>query len=119
MNLTIDISETDLDKLKEMIKKSAAYGQPIMIQQDDTSIFESWVPCSDFLPITDNDGYSGKLLVSFLNWPGVEMCEYRNIDKKGKWYYPNSDDSPEDIGLIVTAWMPLPKRYEPEQKIEM
>ena len=71
-----------------------------------------WIPCSERLPDIDADGYTDKVLVSFDHYSGVEICEYRITDGVGRWYAGDTDDSPEDIDLQVTAWMPLPKRYE-------
>ena len=73
---------------------------------------QRWIPCSERLPDIDADGYTDKVLVSFDHYSGVEICEYRITDGVGRWYAGDTDDSPEDIDLQVTAWMPLPKRYE-------
>lgn len=71
-----------------------------------------WIPCTERMPDIDADGYTDKVLVSFDHYSGVEICEYRITDGVGRWYAGDTDDSPEDIDLQVTAWMPLPKRYE-------
>lgn len=70
-----------------------------------------WIPVSEKLPELDEDGYSQKVLVSFDLCTVVEIMEYRVTDGVGKWYIEDSEDSPEDIGLHATAWMPLPERY--------
>ena len=73
-----------------------------------------WIPCSERLPDIDEDGYTDKVLVSFDHYSGVEICEYRITDGVGRWYAGDTDDSPEDIDLQVTAWMPLPEPYTEE-----
>ena len=70
-----------------------------------------WIPCSERLPETDEDGYSDKVLVCFVNFTGCEICEYREDDDHHGWYVGDSDDNPEDIGVHVIAWMPLPEPY--------
>lgn len=74
-----------------------------------------WTPVSERLPAIDSDGYSDKVLVCYQNFNGIDICEYRVIDGKGKWYVGDMDDSPEDLGIVVLAWMPLPEPYEPKQ----
>jgi len=71
-----------------------------------------WIPCSERLPEFDEDGYSDKVLVCFSNFTGCETCEYRECDDCHGWYVGDSDDNPEDIGVHVIAWMPLPEPYK-------
>lgn len=71
-----------------------------------------WIPCSERMPELDSDGYSDKVLVCFSNFSGVEICEYRVMNDTGKWYAGDTDDSPEDIGVNVIAWQPLPEPYK-------
>lgn len=78
-----------------------------------------WIPCSERMPETDEDGYSDKLLVCFSNFTGHEICEYRIIDGIGKWYFGDSDDCPDDIGVKVIAWMHLPEPYKGEAAADM
>lgn len=78
-----------------------------------------WIPCSERMPETDEDGYSDKLLVCFSNFTGCEICEYRIIDGIGKWYIGDSDDCPDDIGVKVIAWMHLPEPYKGEAAADM
>ena len=72
---------------------------------------ERWIPCSERLPELDEDGYSDKVLVCFSNFTGCEVCEYRECDDCHGWYVGDSDDNPEDVGVHVIAWMPLPEPY--------
>ena len=71
-----------------------------------------WIPCSERLPELDEDGYSDKVLVCFANFTGCEICEYRDCDDCHGWYVGDTDDNPEDIGIHVVAWMPLPEPYK-------
>lgn len=71
-----------------------------------------WIPCSERMPELDSDGYSDKVLVCFSNFSDVEICEYRVMNGTGKWYAGDTDDSPEDIGVNVIAWQPLPEPYK-------
>lgn len=70
-----------------------------------------WIPCSERMPELDSDGCSDKVLVCFSNFPGAEICEYRVMNGTGKWYARDTDYSPEDIGVNVIAWQPLPEPY--------
>ena len=48
------------------------------------------------------------MLVSFSNFSGLEICEYRETDEEHGWYAGDSAENPEDVGVHVIAWMPLP-----------
>lgn len=85
---------------------------------EQSTIKPDWILCSDRLPEIDSDGYSDKVLVCYQNFTGVEICEYRVIDGMGKWYIGDMDDSPEDLGIVVLAWMPLPEPYKEESEEE-
>lgn len=71
-----------------------------------------WIPCSERLPELDEDGYSQKVLACYGNCSGCDILEYRATEGIGKWYIGDMDDSPEDIGVMVLAWMPLPEPYK-------
>lgn len=73
---------------------------------------QRWIPCSERLPELDEDGYSQKVLACFGNYSGCDILEYRETEGIGKWYIGDMDDSPEDIGVMVLAWMPLPEPYK-------
>ena len=64
-----------------------------------------WIPVTRRLPDFDEEGYSEKVLARYSNFSGVDILEYRKIDGVGKWYVGDSDDSPDDLGLEVSAWI--------------
>lgn len=87
-----------------------------VVYQPEVKPQMQWIPCSERLPEVDEDGYSDKMLVCFNNYSGCEICEYRIIDGAGKWYVGDFDDAIEDIGVKVSAWMPLPERYRGDKR---
>lgn len=76
---------------------------------------QKWIPVSERLPELDEDGYSQKVLACYGNYSGCDILEYRATEGIGKWYIGDMDESPEDIGLMVLAWMSLPEKYKGEQ----
>lgn len=76
---------------------------------------DGWIPCDERMPLLDEYGYSQKVLVCFSNFSGCDICEYRKDEEQNGWYVGDSDDNPEDIGIHVVAWRPLPEPYKAEQ----
>ena len=64
-----------------------------------------WISVTERLPDLDEEGYSEKVLARYSNFSGVDILEYRKIDGVGKWYVGDSDDSPDDLGVEVSAWI--------------
>ena len=112
----------DADALIEDVRKNSVsyfaddFAHKWVDEQPTIEPEPQWIPCRERLPELDEDGYSEKVLTSYENFIGIDICEYRIIDGTGKWYEGDTEESPEDIGLIVNAWMPLPKPYREEQE---
>lgn len=69
-----------------------------------------WIPIEEEEPTTDD-----YVLISFLNYPGLDIGRYEADDESGT-FYPGDEDTPYGkYGLIVNAWMPLPERYTEEE----
>lgn len=53
---------------------------------------------------------AGYYLVCFCKWPQVTIAEWRgNEDEGGTFYVPDTDNAFLNVGLMVEAWMELPK----------
>ena len=62
----------------------------------------NWIPIDERVPEDDN-----YVLLSFSNFGVPKVGRYED----GK-FYAGDDDSPLiDVGVVVNAWMPLPKCY--------
>lgn len=61
-----------------------------------------WIPIAEKLP--ENDNY---ILLSFSNVGLPEVGRYED----GRFYVGDDDEPLSKIGIIVNAWMPLPKCY--------
>lgn len=132
--VVVDISgiESLIDEIKHLqTYKLSSEDEQILVDRDDVvKIFADhvranieperktgrWIPCSERLPELDEDGYSDKVLVCFSNFTGCEVCEYRECDDCHGWYIGDSDDNPEDVGVHVIAWMPLPECYREKER---
>ena len=99
-----DLEQAEIQKAYELGKLDAMEEMP------------HWIPCSERLPDLDEEGFSEKMLVSFSNFSGLEICEYRETDEEHGWYVGDSAENPEDVGVHVIAWMPLPELYRKEEK---
>lgn len=78
-----------------------------------------WIPVMDGdgkMPPVDEDGYSDWILISFANMNQLVIGQYR-VDDDGGAFYDGDDEEPlTKWGLIVNAWMPVPKPYRPEEE---
>lgn len=72
---------------------------------------QRWIPITDRLPEVDSDGYSDYVLVSFENFSCLCIGQYREDAEGGAFYDGDQDEPFIKIGVVVNAWMPLPKPY--------
>lgn len=74
--------------------------------------FGRWIPVGERLP--DSDEY---ILLSFDNFTLPDIGRYEvGSDLSGAFYPGDDDKSYVSYGLFVSAWMPLPERYEADAK---
>ena len=67
-----------------------------------------WIPISERLP--EDESY---ILVSFENSTMPDIARYEENDGENDKFYPGDDEETyAHYGLIVNAWMPLPKPYK-------
>ena len=79
---------------------------------------QQWIPVMDGdgeMPPVDKEGYSDYILVSFSNFTGLAIGQYRVDEQGGAFYHGDDDDPFTKIGVFVNAWMPLPKPYREEE----
>lgn len=65
-----------------------------------------WIPISERLP--EEEEY---ILLSFANYTGLDIGRYEHDGENDKFYPGDDEETYEHYGLIVNAWMPLPKPY--------
>lgn len=66
-----------------------------------------WIPITERLPETDD-----YILISFDNFSLPDVGRYEVDENGGGAFYPGDEDvSYASVGVIVNAWMPLPKPY--------
>lgn len=67
----------------------------------------SWIPITERLPETDD-----YILISFDNFPLPDVGRYEVDEDGGGAFYPGDEDvSYASVGVVVNAWMPLPRPY--------
>ena len=72
-----------------------------------------WIPIDEDLPETNVRGESDYLLLSFDNFPLIEVGQFRRDEKGGGAFYCGDDEkSCLSYGLFVNAWMPIIPAYE-------
>lgn len=74
-----------------------------------------WIPITEALPETDEDGYSEPILISCENFDLPTIGHYE-VDKNGDGAFYDGDDDRTlmSYGLVVNAWMPLTEPYRTE-----
>lgn len=72
-----------------------------------------WIPCiEERWPETDD-----YILLSFANFDTPLVGRYEEDEEGGAFYVGDDNESCTSQGLIVNAWMPLPKKYEEEEEM--
>lgn len=85
---------------------------------DDTPALDVplWIPVYDGegqMPEVDEDGYSEYLVLSFSNYDGLAVGQYREDGSGGAFYEGDEEKPLTEYGLFVNAWMDL-KPYREE-----
>lgn len=101
---------TETTTIADYLDRYTDEGCPDPVQQ--------WIPIYDGdgqMPPLDDEGYSDYILLSFSNCNTPLIGQYR-VDEDGGAFYAGDDDEPlTKFGLMVNAWMPLPKSYREEE----
>lgn len=73
---------------------------------------DGWIPIEESVPET------GKyIMVSFENFTLPDIARYETDEQGNGAFYPGNEDKPYiEYGLVVNAWMPLPKPYREEEE---
>lgn len=66
-----------------------------------------WIPISERLPEEEEC-----ILLSFANYTGLDIGRYEKDGENDKFYPGDDEETYAHYGLIVNAWMPLPKPYK-------
>lgn len=83
-------------------------------EEEQNSVMETlkqlanpWIPITERLPETDD-----YILISFANFSLPDVGRYEADEDGGGAFYPGDEDvSYASVGVVVNAWMPLPKPY--------
>lgn len=67
---------------------------------------QKWIPCSERLP--EEEEY---ILLSFANYTGLDIGRYEKDGENDNFYPGDEEETYASYGLIVNAWMELPKPY--------
>lgn len=67
---------------------------------------QNWIPITERMPREEE-----YILVSFENYTLPDIGRYEN-DGNDKFYPGDDEETYASYGLIVNAWMPLPKPYK-------
>ena len=80
-----------------------------MLRQDAVEKYKKehgWIPITERMPKEEE-----YILVSFENYTLPDIGRYEN-DGNDKFYPGDDEETYASYGLIVNAWMPLPKPYK-------
>ena len=92
------------------------YGSAVQEVINNLPSAQQWTPCSE--PPEENEFYLTTIHVHEMNSDFCEKLfygtpEYSNTNEVG-WYFLNGDETTVKVNG-VTAWMPLPEPYEPQE----
>ena len=83
-------------------------------EQQIVSVGDGWIPCDARYP--DTDEY---ILISFENFSIPCVGRYETDEEGGAFFIGNDDGSCASYGLVVNAWMHLPKSYKSQVDVQM
>lgn len=73
---------------------------------------DGWIPIEESAPETEK-----YIMVSFENFTLPDIARYETDEQGNGAFYPGDEDKPYiGYGLVVNAWMPLPKPYREEEE---
>lgn len=87
------------DKAIEIVKEVAA--------DINVGHKNGWIPIEESLPDTDR-----LVLISFVNYGVPQIGRYREDEEGGAFYLGDEDVPMSKYGIMVNAWMELPRCYE-------
>ena len=97
----------DKNKLSEAMEKLARYEDA-----EEKDRLGQWIPISERLP--EEEEY---ILLSFANYTGLGVGRYEKDGENDNFYPGDEEEAYASYGLIVNAWMPLPKPYKEREKM--
>ena len=102
----IEHAEKEVVKLEQKCEESCAEDHRQLVSWLK-QLADPWIPITERLPETDD-----YILISFDNSSLPDIGRYE-VDEDGSGvFYPGDEDvSYASVGVIVNAWMPLPKPY--------
>ena len=78
-----------------------------MVMEKLKKVENPWIPITERLPETDD-----YILISFDNFSLPDVGRYEVDESGGGAFYPGDEDvSYASVGVVVNAWMSLPKPY--------
>lgn len=102
----IEHAEKEVVKLEQKCEKSCAEDHRQLVSWLK-QLADPWIPITERLPETDD-----YILISFANFPLPDVGRYEVDENGGRAFYPGDEDvSYASVGVVVNAWMPLPKPY--------
>ena len=77
-----------------------------LAEEVEELVKQKWIPITERMPKEEE-----YILVSFENYTLPDIGRYEN-DGNDKFYPGDDEETYASYGLIVNAWMPLPKPYK-------